>query len=276
MRICYPEIDELQQEFSKVKASLENEIAKLGETFNSFSLDTETYDGQSATAMRSYIQNVHGSVLDLFEVLGFQMELSIRMYADNFGSQVDASEKAILQTEYIDNVLTQMLACRDTFDSIDVAVKSLAGEYSEFISSAPTNGGLIFENFNEALRFIDKTSNSVGEFDSSMSGCFTAVNELILAIYQACQTKIPYNEVAKDFAYSKDMSFPWMEVLEKPIDFSSLSNLHLSALSENEIPKKSVYYYYDEIANRFVSQTVEAEICKNFVMHFSTRSMSII
>lgn len=70
--------------------------------------DTDIFEGKSATAMRRYIQEVHGETLYAFSLAFLQMEEAIKIYTNTFQVEVDEHYNAVLETEYMEQTNAQV------------------------------------------------------------------------------------------------------------------------------------------------------------------------
>lgn len=189
--IKYNDIYDLLWEY---KEKLEGLIAKLEACENSirFFMESESFQGESANAIKSYLNDIHITMLSSFKVTAQNFLDNIVLYKAGY-YEIDSSTNFVLPEETIEEFRKKLSnGCTDTKECAGEVYGAVSGISDVFTVSQPDTNGVfrIHEQLEqELLQFISdietQESNTVKALENS--------TDLLIESLQACIGKIGTN-----------------------------------------------------------------------------------
>lgn len=189
--IKYNDIYDLLWEY---KEKLEGLIAKLEACENSirFFIESESFQGESANAIKSYLNDIHITMLSSFKVTAQNFLDNIVLYKAGY-YEIDSSTNFVLPEETIQEFRKKLSnGCTDTEECAGEVYGAVSGISDIFAVSQPDTNGVfrIHEQLEqELLQFISdietQESNTVKALENS--------TDLLIESLQACIGKIGTN-----------------------------------------------------------------------------------
>lgn len=189
--IKYNDIYDLLWEY---KEKLEGLIAKLEACENSirFFMESESFQGESANAIKSYLNDIHITMLSSFKVTAQNFLDNIVLYKAGY-YEIDSSTNFVLPEETIEEFREKLsTGCTDTKECAGEVYGAVSGISDIFAVSQPDTNGVfrIHEQLEqELLQFIsdieNQESNTVKALENS--------TDLLIESLQACIGKIGTN-----------------------------------------------------------------------------------
>lgn len=189
--IKYNDIYELLWEY---KEKLEGLIAKLEACENSirFFMESESFQGESANAIKSYLNDIHITMLSSFKVTAQNFLDNIVLYKAGY-YEIDSSTNFVLPEETIEEFRKKLgTGCTDTEECAGEVYGAVSGISDIFAVSQPDTNRVfrIHEQLEqELLQFISaietQESNTVKALENS--------TDLLIESLQACIGKIGTN-----------------------------------------------------------------------------------
>lgn len=186
--IKYNDIYDLLWEY---KEKLEGLIAKLEACENSirFFMESESFQGESANAIKSYLNDIHITMLSSFKVTAQNFLDNIVLYKAGY-YEIDSSTNFVLPEETIEEFRKKLSnGCTDTKECAGEVYGAVSGISDIFAVSQPDTNGVfrIHEQLEqELLQFIsdieNQESNTVKALENS--------TDLLIESLQACIGKI--------------------------------------------------------------------------------------
>ena len=186
--IKYNDIYNLLWEY---KEKLEGLIEKLEACENSirFFIESESFQGEGANAIKSYLNDVHITMLSSFKVTAQNLLDNIVLYKAGY-YEIDSSTNFVLPEEAIKEFRQKLnTGCADTEDGTDEVYRAVSGISDISAVSKPDTNGVfkIHQQLDqELLQFISdietQESNTVKALENS--------TELLIKSLQACIGKI--------------------------------------------------------------------------------------
>lgn len=189
--IKYNDIYDLLWEY---KEKLEGLIEKLEACENSvrFFIESESFQGESANAIKSYLNDIHITMLSSFKVTAQNFLDNIVLYKAGY-YEIDSSTNFVLPEETIEEFRKKLSnGCTDTKECAGEVYGAVSGISDIFAVSQPDTNGVfrIHEQLEqELLQFISdietQESNTVKALENS--------TDLLIESLQACIGKIGTN-----------------------------------------------------------------------------------
>ncbi|WP_163581069.1 T7SS effector LXG polymorphic toxin [Gracilibacillus saliphilus] len=145
---------------SHIKASIENVIQNIQQID-----EMESFSGKAAKNAKNYFWNFHKeSVLLAFEELYNDLLNNLNDHIDTFNSNVDSSETAIVQSNYLDDLDNQIDLDYRKLDSIHTTVQRTIDGVSDITSASSPAFYDITNDKKEVFKTIDNLDSNLTSF----------------------------------------------------------------------------------------------------------------
>lgn len=103
---CY----EIHESFLDLNEVLINEIEIMEQTkvANDALINLETFQGESAEAIKNYLSNIHTSLILGIMAVCAQLDVKLRLLLEDYKLEVDGSTLSVIDTEHIGNLIQRM------------------------------------------------------------------------------------------------------------------------------------------------------------------------
>jgi toxin YxiD len=145
---------------SHIKASIENVIQNIQQID-----EMESFSGKAAKNAKNYFWNFHKeSLLLAFEELYNDLLNNLNDHIDTFNSNVDSSETAIVQSNYLDDLDNQIDLDYRKLDSIHTTVQRTIDGVSDITSAKSPNFYSIRVDKEEVLNKLNELEKNLSSF----------------------------------------------------------------------------------------------------------------
>lgn len=181
MRINYKKF---KDSYEDLKVALQNEMIgmnRLSEAFDAF-IQMDSFQGDTADAAKAYVQDVHKQIIQTFQMVMTDLNLKIVLALDNFKEDVDDSETAIIDTDYLQEIIHELEAKEEEFPTIEEQFNSILGEIADIFTPQTDTKGIgntIKEGYNETIKETTDVRNSLITFNEAHEGDCDDINEVL-------------------------------------------------------------------------------------------------
>lgn len=185
MKIDYPELQDRYDDFWEIQ---QNALEIFGEIETGFAQyrSLDSFQGNAATKAKAYLEEVHSKVVDTFEILLMDYETRMFLMRNEFGDSVDSNSAALIDTEYVQELISQITTYENDFDSLATAIDAAANPVSELAGiSAPFDTQPIADGYTSVKKDGNAVIDDVESFDSAHSQDMVAINSVFSNLDQA-------------------------------------------------------------------------------------------
>lgn len=194
MKIDYHELAQTYEDFFDAQ---QNQLDIFNTTRSSISelIELETFSGKSADRAKSYLGDVHLSVLDTFNMALMEMEIRLHNLEDEFLETVDSSTKAIIDTEYIKDAIDTIKGYQTDLLGLDGLVQGIYNSSADLIILKSMSCQKIDDYLEDAKAEAGNTKKTLENFNTSHKSDLSSVTDMLSNMEAA-------------FTYMKNVSSP--------------------------------------------------------------------
>jgi len=182
---------------------LDQNILNLRKEMFELTSNKNIISGDGAESMQNYINEIHGSVLYAWTLFISVFINTAARYLQGFNTTVDDDKCAIYETDYIEDISTEIVSTKNDILSLHKKVKQTVDEYSSYFDYVVTDNNLI-SGMEESESVLKNNCQSIYDFDSNNQSTFTECREILEGIKKACtETVIGLNGTTGEFDYVK-------------------------------------------------------------------------
>lgn len=170
--------------------------------------DMASFSGEAASSAKNYFGEFHGTLLESLYILFFDLKENLNNHIEKFQSNVDTSEQAIIQTDYLDSIRQTIDLEYQKLSGLGRNVQNAIQDISDIVSiNSPTLYD-ITKSKRESVKIIDSLENELGSFTNSSKAKLNETKELIHDIEVAMRSvksskgEARFNEVNRSSSYS--------------------------------------------------------------------------
>ena len=124
----------------------------------------ESFTGYTAKNIKDYLNNLHVTLVDSFQVLYVSMKENLQDHIDTFKSTVDSSDRAIVQSDYLNEVKMKINIEYQNVTSNDDSIKKTLDNISDIVYIYPPNVENVKSTYEAAEKTIDELDANLNTF----------------------------------------------------------------------------------------------------------------
>src|SRR5699024_2854437 len=129
--------------------------------------DMASFSGEAASSAKNYFGEFHGTLLESLYILFFDLKENLNNHIEKIQSNVDTSEQAIIQTDYLDSIRQTIDLEYQKLSGLGRNVQNAIQDISDIVSiNSPTLYD-ITKSKRESVKIIDSLENELGSFTNS-------------------------------------------------------------------------------------------------------------
>ena len=179
-KIKFDDITSVQVESQKTMNAWEEAIASLNKAMSDF-INNQNLQGQSVSSMRSYLVEVHGTLLQTLVNLMNDYSTNLLLYKDGY-YQIDSSNHAKLPGQVFTTLHSDLKSSRDNLKSEIELLNTTKDKISDLVSYSGSSHTSTVMNYNFLMNQVKNLDNSIIQYESNhASQDLVAFKELLAA-----------------------------------------------------------------------------------------------
>ena len=203
-KIKFDDITSVQVESQKTMNAWEEAIASLNKAMSDF-INNQNLQGQAISSMRTYLVEVHGTLLQTLVNLMNDYSTNLLLYKDGY-YQIDSSNHAKLPGQVFTTLHSDLKSSRDNLKSEIEVLNTTKDKISDLVSYSGSSHTSTVMNYNFLMNQVKNLDNSIIQYESNhASQDLVAFKELLsatkaLVAEQAGKTRTVGTYQSGDFA----------------------------------------------------------------------------
>ena len=178
--IKFDDITSVQVESQKTMNAWEEAIASLNKAMSDF-INNQNLQGQAISSMRSYLVEVHGTLLQTLVNLMNDYSTNLLLYKDGY-YQIDSSNHAKLPGQVFTTLHSDLKSSRDNLKSEIELLNTTKDKISDLVSYSGSSHTSTVMNYNFLMNQVKNLDNSIIQYESNhASQDLVAFKELLSA-----------------------------------------------------------------------------------------------
>ena len=179
-KIKFDDITSVQVESQKTMNAWEEAIANLNKAMSDF-INNQNLQGQAISSMRSYLVEVHGTLLQTLVNLMNDYSTNLLLYKDGY-YQIDSSNHAKLPGQVFTTLHSDLKSSRDNLKSEIELLNTTKDKISDLVSYSGSSHTSTVMNYNFLMNQVKNLDNSIIQYESNhASQDLVAFKELLSA-----------------------------------------------------------------------------------------------
>ena len=179
-KIKFDDITSVQVESQKTMNAWEEAIASLNKAMSDF-INNQNLQGQAISSMRSYLVEVHGTLLQTLVNLMNDYSTNLLLYKDGY-YQIDSSNHAKLPGQVFTTLHSDLKSSRDNLKSEIELLNTTKDKISDLVSYSGSSHTSTVMNYNFLMNQVKNLDNSIIQYESNhASQDLVAFKELLAA-----------------------------------------------------------------------------------------------
>ena len=179
-KIKFDDITSVQVESQKTMNAWEEAIASLNKAMSDF-INNQNLQGQAVSSMRSYLVEVHGTLLQTLVNLMNDYSTNLLLYKDGY-YQIDSSNHAKLPGQVFTTLHSDLKSSRDNLKSEIELLNTTKDKVSDLVSYSGSSHTSTVMNYNFLMNQVKNLDNSIIQYESNhASQDLVAFKELLSA-----------------------------------------------------------------------------------------------
>ena len=179
-KIKFDDITSVQVESQKTMNAWEEAIASLNKAMSDF-INNQNLQGQAISSMRSYLVEVHGTLLQTLVNLMNDYSTNLLLYKDGY-YQIDSSNHAKLPGQVFTTLHSDLKSSRDNLKSEIELLNTTKDKISDLVSYSGSSHTSTVMNYNFLMNQVKNLDNSIIQYESNhASQDLVAFKELLSA-----------------------------------------------------------------------------------------------
>ena len=179
-KIKFDDITSVQVESQKTMNAWEEAIASLNKAMSDF-INNQNLQGQAISSMRSYLVEVHGTLLQTLVNLMNDYSTNLLLYKDGY-YQIDSSNHAKLPGQVFTTLHSDLKSSRDNLKSEIELLNTAKDKISDLVSYSGSSHTSTVMNYNFLMNQVKNLDNSIIQYESNhASQDLVAFKELLSA-----------------------------------------------------------------------------------------------
>ena len=179
-KIKFDDITSVQVESQKTMNAWEEAIASLNKAMSDF-INNQNLQGQAVSSMRSYLVEVHGTLLQTLVNLMNDYSTNLLLYKDGY-YQIDSSNHAKLPGQVFTRLHSDLKSSRDNLKSEIEFLNTTKDKISDLVSYSGSSHTSTVMNYNFLMNQVKNLDNSIIQYESNhASQDLVAFKELLSA-----------------------------------------------------------------------------------------------
>ena len=179
-KIKFDDITSVQVESQKTMNAWEEAIASLNKAMSDF-INNQNLQGQAVSSMRSYLVEVHGTLLQTLVNLMNDYSTNLLLYKDGY-YQIDSSNHAKLPGQVFTTLHSDLKSSRDNLKSEIELLNTTKDKISDLVSYSGSSHTSTVMNYNFLMNQVKNLDNSIIQYESNhASQDLVAFKELLSA-----------------------------------------------------------------------------------------------
>ena len=181
--IKFDDITSVQVESQKTINSWGESVASLNKAMNDF-IKNQNLQGQAISSMRTYLVEVHGTLLQTLANLMNDYSTNLLLYKDGY-YQIDGDLHTKLPGQVFTQLHSDLKSSRDDLKSEIELLKTTKSKISDLVSYGGSSHISTENNYNLLLNQLKNLDTSITQYESSHSGQDLAAFKELLAATKA-------------------------------------------------------------------------------------------
>ncbi|WP_106496024.1 T7SS effector LXG polymorphic toxin [Lentibacillus sp. Marseille-P4043] len=199
--------NDLKTTSSKIKSSLDQLVANIDK------IDAmESFSGKAAKNSKGYFENFHKEgVIDAFNELFTDLNDNLKQHLESFQSNVDSSESAIIQSDYLNDLDIQIDIDYQKLNGINENIQKAINNVSDITSASAPPFYSITNDENEVIETIAELDGNLSSFtgegkhhDSQTKALMERIEKTMNSVKGSGEERFSDYKVNKDLQNLKD------------------------------------------------------------------------
>lgn len=169
--------DKLDSSYSDISSG----VAKVDQTITNIR-SMDSFSGETAQSVKDYLDEFHAEVLDSFDILYEYLSEKTNEHIEKFHSKVDASENAIVQSDYLTEVRRDVDIPYLNFKGCNDNVQDAIEDVSDIVSASTPDFYSVMGDHKDAMETIDDLTDDFESFTGKGKFNDSRTKEIIKSI----------------------------------------------------------------------------------------------
>lgn len=165
-QIYVQEVQAMEKQFNRESKTFENHLNALQKKFNSFAT-LNSFSGKAATNTKSYVDEIHGSLIASFAASSTNLRESFKKTTDEYKNKVDSSDSSIIVADYLRDISKKINNIKNDFKNTHNEGEKIITEVQDITSASYPSASGVINGVNKAKEQIKKTLEKLAEFEGT-------------------------------------------------------------------------------------------------------------
>lgn len=234
-KVDIAEVEAFSNDLEEISSNVRSSLDKVQERIDAVN-NMESFSGKAAKEAKGYFNELHLTLLESFRGLFDDLNENLKQHIKSFGTEVDASESAIIESNYLQDVKEDI---NDVFESLKEQQESI----QETIQDVSDISSTTSPDFSDVQEWKKKSVKKIQEVDEDLDAFTSKGNEVdigeIMHQIEAVMSKATTSKGKARFADFRGASE--MKNLGKLQDYNADKKAKMEAKIEKLGPEAKEY-----------------------------------
>lgn len=135
-KVDISEVTDFQTDLQEASVNFRSQLDKVIEHIEAVN-GMSSFSGKAAKEAKQYFSELHVTLLESFKGLFDDLEANLEQHLEEFQSEVDVSETAIIQSDYLQDIQEDVNELYEDLVTQDEAIHDTINEVSDISSATP-------------------------------------------------------------------------------------------------------------------------------------------
>ncbi|GAB3799600.1 T7SS effector LXG polymorphic toxin [Virgibacillus kimchii] len=287
-KVDISEVIEFSDDLKTAAADLKSNLNRVEENIEQ--LDAiRSFSGKTAKEAKNYFNDLHKTLLKTFEILFTDLDEHVKKHLNSFGSRVDNSDSAIIESDYLMDTEGDVNDSYDRLSAEQESVRETIASVSDISSANHPSTMSLNSDYRSVIKVITDLERSLESYTTAGRSEISETEELLHHIEKAIQNAGAVAGPGRFTDYQGNVSSVGLHalrefnddrrelVLEKARDAKESAIKYMNEPSQELLNK--VYQdlkngkideaeYYEHLAEiRKINNEEEGEVSENFIRY---------
>ena len=161
-KVDIAEVEAFSNDLEEVSSDVRSSLDKVQERVNAVN-NMESFSGKAAKEAKSYFNELHLTLLESFRGLFDDLNENLNQHIKSFGNEVDASESAVIESNYLQDVKEDINEVFASLKELDESIHDTIGDVSEISSATSPDFSDVQEIMHQIEAVMSKATTSKGK-----------------------------------------------------------------------------------------------------------------
>ncbi|WP_170289450.1 T7SS effector LXG polymorphic toxin [Metabacillus lacus] len=177
-RVSIEEVHAFYEEQSSINKEIREKLNRIKTNIDSVQ-NLNSFKGQTAEAAKAFFTEYHGTMLDAFQGLFAQLDITLAAHIQAFYDNVDSSEQALLNRDYIEDQEEQIGNYDDKLEGIAKGISQQIESVADITSASAPSAGDMRSSADDTLQVTTNLKRHYNQFTNSGKGDLSSIQSMM-------------------------------------------------------------------------------------------------